>query len=91
LHAVTVGHIRNQLPASRPCILGASWFAVLVGVCNNENSVSPVRGTDARSRIMEREHFVSCTLQVRKHTLEDHTSIERKQSRNILCHDVCRG
>jgi hypothetical protein len=48
------------------------------GVGNNEYSVPPVRGADACSRIMERECFVSFTLQVRKHKLELGSIVERK-------------
>jgi hypothetical protein len=35
---------------SRVAIHGEDWFAVLVGVCNNEKSVTEVRGTNGCRR-----------------------------------------
>lgn len=41
--AVGVG---NHDPRSRCAIDGADWFAFAVGVCNNEDAVTEVRGAD---------------------------------------------
>jgi hypothetical protein len=48
---------------SVPC--AAATVGVAHGMSDDEHPVSLVRGTDARSRIMERDDFVSFTLQVR--------------------------
>jgi hypothetical protein len=47
--AVGVGQ-RNHDPRSREHIDGLSWFAFAVGVCNNPDSVTEVRGTNGRRR-----------------------------------------
>jgi hypothetical protein len=65
--AFGVGH---QLPASRPRIDGADWFAVAVGVCNNPDAIPSVRGIDGASWNNKWGDFIPDAFQVRKAALE---------------------
>src|SRR5207244_1253578 len=46
--ATDASGVGNQLPRSPERIDGLTWFAVSVGVCNHEDSVTEVRGTNGR-------------------------------------------
>jgi hypothetical protein len=48
-YSVAVG-VGNHDPGSRLLIEGEPWFAFDVGVCNNEDAVTEVRGTNGGSR-----------------------------------------
>tara|TARA_R110000851_G_scaffold51585_2_gene122399 strand:- start:161 stop:511 length:351 start_codon:yes stop_codon:yes gene_type:complete len=58
-----------------------------VGVSNNPNPVSFVRGTDASSWNKGREDFVLFILQRRAHLVEYHAFVPTSKPANVLCHD----
>ena len=64
-----VGH---QLPLSRDRMDGAIWLAVAVGVCNNPDPISFVRGVDTASWNNERPCLVAFSFQIRKDRVEFH-------------------
>ena len=53
--------------------------SVAIGLRHNENSVSPVRRTEAHSRKYNwRDNLVACILQVRRHTGEKYAALVSK-------------
>jgi hypothetical protein len=67
------------------CAAGLLLSSCPTGVAHNEDPVSEMRGTDARSRNDTRPCFVSRSLQVSKHSLERHARFDSKEARNIFC------
>ena len=66
-----VGHkVETQLPLPFVTIEGAIWFAFAVGVCNNPESLSDVRGANRASWNIKRPCGVAFALQVREYFVQ---------------------
>ena len=68
---VGVGHKpKPQLPLSRVAIEGAIWFAFAVGVCNNPDPLSEVRGANRASWKIKRPCGVAFAFQVSEYFVQ---------------------
>jgi hypothetical protein len=68
---VGVGHkLKTQLPLPRVTIEGAVWFAFAVGVCNNPDSLSEVRGANRASWNIKRPCGVAFAFQVSEYFVQ---------------------
>jgi hypothetical protein len=73
-------------------MLGASWFALAVGVCNNPESVPFVSRTDATSWNNKRPRGVAFAFQVVQHLVESHANVtinvfENAPSGSFVCNN----
>jgi len=78
---VGVGHKpETQLPRPRVSIDGLVWFALAVGVCNNPESLSDVRGANRASWNIKRPRGVALGLQIREYFVQ----AQSRESNNVL-------
>ena len=69
--AVGVGHkLETQLPLPRVAIEGAVWFAFAVGVCNNPDPMSEVRGANRDSWNIKRPCGVAFAFQISEYFVQ---------------------
>jgi len=61
---------KPQLPLSRVAIEGAIWFALAVGVCNNPDALSEVRGACRASWNIKRPCGVAFAFQVSEYFVQ---------------------
>jgi len=62
--------LETQLPCPRSAIEGLVWFAFAVGVCNNPESLSEVRGADRASWNIKRPCGVAFSFQVSEYFVQ---------------------
>jgi len=84
-----VGHIpETQLPRPFSTIEGLVWFALAVGVCNNPDPISSVRGVNGASWNDKWDGLIPEAFQVRKAALEAHRLVNKAS--HILANDPSR-